>query len=231
MNTMRWIAIGVIALAAAATVFFLPKREAVVTTVQGKRTVDDRLAEFTTARQRVREQFAAAGVAYPPRRVVLLGLKDEKRLEVYAGDTSLKRVASYPILAASGVAGPKLREGDLQVPEGVYPVESLNPNSRYHVALRVGYPSAFDRANAKAEGRTNLGGDIMIHGKAASVGCLAMGDPAAEDLFVVAAESGIGNVKIVLAPWDLRTRPAPEADGWRRGMYDEITRELEKLPQ
>lgn len=229
---MRWIAIGAIVLAAVtAAVFLRPKREDAVIDAQGRQTVDSRLRQFTEARQRVRDHFASAGVAYPPRRVVLLGLKEEKRLDVYAGDLSLKPIATYPLLAASGVAGPKLREGDLQVPEGVYPVESLNPNSRYHVSLRVGYPSAFDRANAKSEGRTNLGGDIMIHGKAASVGCLAMGDPAAEDLFVLVAETGIENVTIVLSPWDLRTRPAPQADGWRRTMYDDVALMMKDMPR
>ena len=72
------------------------------------------------------------------------------------------RLARYPIRAASGALGPKLREGDRQVPEGVYDIESLNPNSRFHVALRVGYPNAFDRQMAGREGRTALGGDIMI---------------------------------------------------------------------
>lgn len=204
------------------------------------KTVEDRLAEFTDARERVRVNFAKAGVPFPPARVVLLGLKDEKRLEVYASgsaDQSMRRVASYPIQAASGVAGPKLREGDKQVPEGVYPVELLNPNSRFHVALRVGYPSTFDRAMADQDGRTKngtpLGGDIMIHGGAESIGCLAMGDPVAEELFVLSALTGIENVTIVIAPMDLRTRELPSGldEGWRREMYDAVRAQLAKLPQ
>jgi hypothetical protein len=39
----------------------------------------------------------------------------------------------------------------------------------------------------KKDGRKNLGSNIMIHGKNCSVGCLAMGDEAAEELFVLAA--------------------------------------------
>src|SRR5690606_33287906 len=102
-------------------------------------------------------------------------------------------VHQYPVLAASGQAGPKLREGDRQVPEGFYAIESLHPNSRFHLALRVNYPNQSDRQRAAEDGRTNLGGDIMIHGSNASVGCLAMGDPAAEDLFVLVADVGIQN--------------------------------------
>jgi murein L,D-transpeptidase YafK len=46
-------------------------------------------------------------------------------------------VRAYPIQAASGVPGPKLKEGDRQVPEGIYRLVLLNPNSRYHVSLRL----------------------------------------------------------------------------------------------
>ena len=101
----------------------------------------------------------------------LVAIKDEKILELYArsADGTWKFVYRYTVLAASGGMGPKLKQGDKQVPEGVYAISLLNPNSRYHVSLRVNYPNAFDREMAAADGRENLGGDIMIHGKAASV--------------------------------------------------------------
>ena len=202
--------------------------------MRGEYTVQDRLNEFTRAKTVVLDACRRAGFAAWPARVVLLGLKDERRLDVFGGDADgpMRLIASYPILAASGVAGPKLREGDKQVPEGVYPLELLNPNSLFHVSLRVGYPSEFDRRIAAGEGRTNLGGDIMIHGGAASIGCLAMGDPVAEELFVLAANVGVENVTIVLAPLDLRTRLLPDGldAGWRRELYESIRSELAKLP-
>ena len=170
----------------------------------GRGTVGERVAYYGgAARSRMVPGFERAGVAYPPGRVVMLAIKKERRLEVYAESPGreLRWVRAYPILAASGELGPKLKEGDRQVPEGVYAIESLNPNSAYHLALRVGYPNAFDRKMAAAEGRTNLGGDIMIHGKAASVGCLAMGDAAAEELFVLAAETGIERMKLIISRW------------------------------
>ena len=180
--------------------------------LQGRRTVDERVAEFSAARARMADRFRSAGITYPPGQVILLGLKDERRLEVYAGpaaDRRLRRVADFPIAAASGRLGPKLAEGDNHVPEGVYAVESLNPNSRFHAALRVGYPNELDRRLAARDGRPSLGGDIMIHGGSASIGCLAMGDPTAEELFVLAADVGVGNMTVVLAPIDLRGRPLP----------------------
>jgi hypothetical protein len=199
-------------------------------------TVAERLAEFgAAARGRLRPFFETAGVPYPPSKVTLLGLKQERVLEVYAHPRrgSPRFVRSYPIRAASGSLGPKLRQGDQQVPEGLYRIELLNPNSRFHVSLRVSYPNAFDRRMALAEGRTRLGADIMIHGNSVSIGCLAMGDAAAEELFSLAADAGIHNVDVVLAPVDLRHQPAPAADslpGWTATLYSEIRAALVALP-
>ena len=200
-------------------------------------TVEGRVAAYGgAARERMRPAFEAAGVAYPPRAVTLVGLKQERRLEVYAGARAgaLRFVHASPVLAASGVAGPKLREGDLQVPEGVYRVALLNPNSRFHLSLRVDYPNAFDRRNADADGRTDLGGDIMIHGNAVSIGCLAIGDAAVEELFVLAADVGHERVSVVLSPLDLRSAPLPAAlagaHPWSGELYAAIRAALGALP-
>ncbi len=204
--------------------------------VTGRKTVGDRLAEYgPAARERLAPFFRRAGVAYPPGFLKLVGLKRERRVEVYAGrgEQDLRHIRSYPILAASGGSGPKLREGDRQVPEGIYRIEALNPNSLYHLSLRLNYPSPFDRQMAVAEGRQNLGQDIMIHGDNASVGCLAMGDAAAEDLFVLAADTGIERIRVILSPEDFRARSAlPSAQpAWVTGLYQEISGELERLPR
>jgi hypothetical protein len=199
------------------------------TTAWSQNTVESRVLQFSNAvAARFSSDFTKAGVAYPPRALTFIGLKEEKRLEVYAAgkDDKFRFIRSYPILAASGHAGPKLREGDSQVPEGLYRIESLNPNSRFHLALRVDYPNAADRERAKEEKRTNLGGDIMIHGNAVSIGCLAMGDRAAEDLFVLAALTGIRNINVILSPIDFRTRDLTEipagAPKWTAQLYDSI---------
>ena len=200
-------------------------------------TVEERLAQYgAAARARLAPYFKKQKVAYPPRELIFVGLKEEKQLEIYArsGTNALKFIRTYPVLAASGVAGPKLREGDRQVPEGIYPIEWLNPNSSYHLSMRIGYPSEADRAQAAKENRTKLGGDIMIHGDARSVGCLAMGDEAAEDFFVLAADTGIKNITVILTPVDFRTgKQSPGVDkqpDWVKSRYEEIKRRLAKLP-
>ncbi len=200
-------------------------------------TVEDRLAQYgVTARARMSPHFTNASVAYPPSALVFIGLKEEKILQVYAksGTNGFKFIRTYPIQAASGVAGPKLRQGDKQVPEGIYAIDLLNPNSSYHLSMQVSYPNAFDRAQAAKEGRTNLGGEIMIHGKALSVGCLAMGDEAAEELFVLAADVKIENMTVIIAPVDFRAgKTLPEnakLPPWTETLYPEIKSRLAEFP-
>lgn len=181
------------------------------------------------ATQRLQEKFRAAKVAWPPQDIVLIAIKDEKSLELFARPKggAWAFVHRYPVLAASGGIGPKLRQGDKQVPEGIYSVSFLNPESRYHVSMRLNYPNAFDRKMAEQDGRKVLGGDIMIHGKNVSAGCLAMGDAAAEELFVLSAQTGLPNVKVIIAPTDLRRNdgvPGVQAGqpAWLPRLYSEV---------
>lgn len=180
------------------------------------------------AEQRLRARFAAAGVEYPPASATLLAFKQERRLELWAGSgAGQRRVAVYPLLDSSGEPGPKLRDGDYQIPEGIYRVTWLHPNSAYHLSMKLDYPNAFDRARAREEGRTDLGGDIYIHGGAISIGCLAVGDEAIEELFVLAARAGVERLRTVIVPWDLRRRPPPELDlVWVPQLYASLTRVL-----
>jgi L,D-transpeptidase catalytic domain len=205
-------------------------------TMTGEKTVSDRLSEFgVVVHARLQPRFREIGVDYPPKKLILVGLKQERQLEVWVSDGShdFRFLKAYPILAASGTIGPKLREGDRQVPEGLYKIESLNPNSRFHLALRVNYPNDFDKEHGRRDGRTNLGGDIMIHGSAVSIGCLAMGDQAAEDLFVLAAETGIKNISVILTPLDFRVRDlpsnSPPSPSWTPELYSEVRKALASL--
>lgn len=200
--------------------------------VFGHATIESRIGQYGPAAEaRLRERFAAAGgVEYPPARMVLVGLKEERLLLVMAPgpDGGWREAARYRVLGASGGSGPKLRRGDQQVPEGFYRVESLNPNSLYHLSLRLDYPNQEDRAHAAADGRTDLGGDIMIHGKAGSVGCLAMGDPAIEEIFVLAHRVGLGNIEVVLAP-SAHPQAGEGAPAWVPGLYERLSARLREL--
>lgn len=118
--------------------------------------------------------------------VYLRAFKEEAELELWVqqgGTWHLQH--TYPILGQSGDLGPKTAEGDEQVPEGFYAVtpHGMNPCSLYHLSFNIGYPNAYDTA----QGRT--GSLIMIHGKDCSIGCLAMGDPAIEEIYTLVAEA------------------------------------------
>lgn len=201
-------------------------------------SVKTRLAEIAPAASiRLAAKFEAAKAPWPPSEVALIAIKDEKALELHARGSGApwKLIHRFRVLAASGAAGPKLKQGDKQVPEGVYGIESLNPNSAYHVSLRVNYPNHFDRQMAKQDGRKELGGDIMIHGKNLSAGCLAMGDEAVEELFVLAAQMGLPNVKLIIAPTDFRQHGmqagAPNQPEWLPKLYTEIASAMAEFKQ
>lgn len=196
-------------------------------------SLSKRLSEIgPAATKRIEAKFESAKVAWPPTEIALVAIKDQKNLELHARSASgaWSFVHAYKVLAASGRKGPKLTRGDKQVPEGVYRISLLNPNSRYHVSMRVSYPNAFDRKMAQKDGRKDLGGDIMIHGKRSSAGCLAMGDDAAEELFVLAAAIGVSNIRVVIAPTDFRRNGIPPAGSdqpaWLAGLYKEVASEM-----
>jgi len=112
--------------------------------------------------------------------------KQEEILELWIQDQSgdkFKLYHTYPVLRASGRLGPKRIEGDGQVPEGFYVVDRHNPNSQFHLSLGINYPNASDK---KRSDPVKPGGDIFIHGSNVSIGCLAMGNSAIEEIYAIA---------------------------------------------
>ncbi len=184
--------------------------------IKGKRNTADVIAQYgKQARESLIPYFTKAGVEYPPAKITLLAMKDEHKLELWARKKGFKVadqkldffIRSFDIKKLSGIAGPKLREGDGQVPEGFYKAISLNPNSSYHLSIKLDYPNLYDLQNARNEGRINPGSNIFIHGKAVSIGCLAMGDKIIEELFVLINDVGTNNTSVIISPFDPRSKP------------------------
>jgi hypothetical protein len=74
----------------------------------------------------------------------------------------------------------------------------------------------------------------MIHGSDASIGCLAMGDVPAEDLFVLVADSGMAHTSVLLSPYDFRDPPRvelPVKPPWVTTLYKQIEVAVRQLPQ
>jgi murein L,D-transpeptidase YafK len=118
--------------------------------------------------------------------VFLRAFKEEKVLELWVLKRDTQKYElfrTWDIAAQSGKLGPKLAEGDGQVPEGFYfvPPAAMKPDSRFHLAFNIGYPNAYDRHH----GRT--GSHIMIHGNRVSIGCLAMTDAKIEEIYTLCA--------------------------------------------
>ncbi|WP_317899097.1 L,D-transpeptidase family protein [Aurantibacillus circumpalustris] len=99
------------------------------------------------------------------------------------GYTLLK---NFSVCAKSGALGPKRKQGDGQVPEGFYEISAFQPNSSYHLALKVSYPNKSDHLKTTA---SDPGGDIMIHGNCVTIGCIPIQDEPIEELYVLAVEA------------------------------------------
>jgi murein L,D-transpeptidase YafK len=178
--------------------------------ISGKKTTAEVLANIgENTRQSLVPYFEKAGIDYPPPNITLVALKREHMLELWVKNATGKNIfiRDYKIQKLSGEAGPKLREGDRQVPEGFYKITGLNPNSAYHLSIKLDYPNLYDLQNAKKEGRVKPGSNIFIHGKSVSIGCLAMGDKTIEELFTLVNDVGVKNSSVIISPHDPRSEP------------------------
>ncbi len=140
-----------------------------------------------------------AGLSYPLDEVYLRAFKKERVLEVWGGKKGqpLVKVTTFPFCAASGELGPKRREGDLQVPEGLYEVTEFNPSSNFHLSMKVGYPNASDTVRGE---KGMLGGLIYLHGDCASVGCIAITDEPIEAVYVLARDAKLRPIRFDIFP-------------------------------
>lgn len=119
--------------------------------------------------------------------IFLRAFKSEQQLELWIQDSSTFRLfRTYPICRVPGELGPKRKEGDLQVPEGLYWVEVFNPKSSYHLSLGINYPNASDRILSDPK---KPGGEIYIHGNCVSVGCIPLTDEKIREVYLLALEA------------------------------------------
>ncbi|MBP1689430.1 MAG: ErfK/YbiS/YcfS/YnhG family protein [Deltaproteobacteria bacterium] len=98
--------------------------------------------------------------------------KEERTLTVYHRSEQVK---VYPIVLGIASYGPKVYQGDLRTPEGVYRISSKRPHARWSRFMLLSYPNDQDRdryAMALTEGRVpiidghapGIGGAVGIHG-------------------------------------------------------------------
>lgn len=179
----------------------------------------------------VRQMAERAGLPTPIPNVFFRAFKEERELELWGASTSAGpyvKVQTWPIAGMSGDLGPKRREGDRQVPEGVYFIDRFNPRSDFRLSLGLNYPNSSDRIRSDRE---KPGSDIFIHGDVRSIGCLAMTDAEIDAIYLVALDAkGAGQDVIPVHIFPFRMTPErmaraandPNAPFWRelQPIYD-----------
>jgi murein L,D-transpeptidase YafK len=104
-----------------------------------------------------REAFATLGKAD---KVIVI---KSKRLLMLMKDGEILK--AYKVALGKSPQGRKIKAGDKRTPEGTYILDSRNPDSKFHLAIHISYPSDTDMQTAQKMG-VSPGGDIMIHGLA-----------------------------------------------------------------
>jgi len=138
--------------------------------------------------------------------IFIRAFKTEDKLEVWGKnrtDSKFALLKTYDVCAKSGVLGPKMKQGDSQVPEGVYSINRFNPTSTYYLSLGLNYPNAADKKRSKAK---DLGGDIFIHGKCVTIGCLPLTDEWIEEVYMIAVcakSSGQKEIPVHIFPFHM----------------------------
>ena len=136
----------------------------------------------------------------------ILVTKSERKLELFDGD---KLIRTYNIALGFEPVGDKVVEGDGKTPEGEFYIFTKNPESSFYLSLGISYPNREDAERGLKDGlisqaehdaivnaiekkemppqRTELGGEIYIHGKGNLVdwtsGCIALKNSDIRELF------------------------------------------------
>lgn len=137
----------------------------------------------------LQKQFREKKLPWPVKNIYIRSFKFDSRLEVwvkYANSERYRLFKTYKVCAMAGTLGPKRMQGDYQVPEGFYYINEFNPRSNFHLSLGLNYPNASDRILGDS---LLPGGDIYIHGRCVTSGCIPITDPQIEELYILAAHA------------------------------------------
>ena len=151
----------------------------------------------------MKKMFADKNITYPCPNILFRVFKSTNDFEMWARNSiadTFVLIKNYKICALSGILGPKRYEGDKQVPEGFYFIEDFNPKSNYHLAMLLNYPNYSDMMIGDKE---HPGGDIRIHGKCMTVGCMPMTDEFIEEIYAICVASrtnGELNIPVQIYP-------------------------------
>ena len=137
----------------------------------------------------IKQYFMEKKLSYQKFQVFIRAFKKEETLEVWVKETGREEfelLQTYDFCSTSGTLGPKRKEGDLQIPEGIYHINHFNPQSNFYLSLGLNYPNASDKILSHA---TTPGGSIYIHGNCVTIGCIPITDDKIKELYVLAVEA------------------------------------------
>lgn len=140
----------------------------------------------------VKQYFESNSLDISSSDIFIRAFKKEMILEVWGKVKSQSRfslIKTYDFCTTSGVPGPKRKEGDLQIPEGVYQINHFNPQSNFHLSLGINYPNASDKILSD---KNKPGGNIYIHGNCVTIGCIPITDDKIKELYIMAVEAKQG---------------------------------------
>lgn len=137
----------------------------------------------------VKNHFKEARLPYTNFQLFIQAFKKEEILEVWVKPERVEKfslLCTYNFCASSGSLGPKRKEGDLQIPEGIYSIQHFNPQSNFHLSLGINYPNAADKVFSD---KKHPGSAIYIHGNCVTVGCIPITDDKIKELYILAIEA------------------------------------------
>jgi murein L,D-transpeptidase YafK len=140
----------------------------------------------------VKQYFTEKKLSYQKFQLFIRAFKKEQTLEVWIRETGKEEfelLHTYDFCTTSGTLGPKRKEGDLQIPEGIYHINHFNSQSNFYLSLGLNYPNASDKILSHA---TKPGGSIYIHGNCVTIGCIPITDDKIKELYVLAVEAKNG---------------------------------------
>ena len=147
----------------------------------------------------VKNYFKLKSLTYDGFHLFIRAFKKEEKLEVWImekGKDEFILLQTYSFCASSGILGPKRKEGDSQIPEGIYYLNHFNPLSNFYLSLGVNYPNASDKILSD---KKHPGGDIYIHGNCVTIGCIPLTDDKIKEVYILAVEArNNGQEKIMI---------------------------------
>jgi murein L,D-transpeptidase YafK len=137
----------------------------------------------------VKQYFSNNNLSFKGFQLFIRAFKKEQELEVWIKEKNKQEFVllhTYDFCTTSGTLGPKRKEGDLQIPEGVYHINHFNPQSNFYLSLGLNYPNVSDKILGH---KTKPGGSIYIHGNCVTIGCIPITDDKIKEVYVLAVEA------------------------------------------